>query len=563
MYSISLGRSLAQETTDAERATAKGQRQVLVSSPSSRFSWSITGLAGRLQFRAMTQPEYVSDVPYARHFVQQTAPQVLRLVAALHGIPAPPGDDFELLRPRRRRGRHAAHARRGKPGGALRGRRRDAPPRGIRRDLAAKGSVENARFLERDFEDLAKDDLPAFDFIVLHGIFTWVGPTKRAAAITFAKSKLKPGGLLYVSYNALPGWAAITPLRRLLRDHAEAATGTTLERAGKAYDFVRKMSGAGASDFTSHPTAKSMLGLIEEAGLPYVVHEYLNPHWQPFYFADIARELGEQDLHFVGQIPLAANLRELALPPALKELAKPITDRIAYETFKDFALNEAFRSDVYVKGTPARTESAAREVFERTPFGTLSAPAQMKREVRLSFHTLSYTGPVYDAVLGAIGEAPASAAELAERPKLLPFGAHRIADCLQNLALGGQVVPMRRGSASTKAGRGYELSAYNRVVLAQGIAGSGPRAFASPAAGTGVALSLLEAICLQLVTAVPEGERAAWIQAFARERLPLTLGGKSIKSADALERLIARELEGFTKTSAPKLAELGILSARE
>ena len=57
-----------------------------------------------------------------------------------------------------------------------------------------------------------------------------VSPAKRSALLAFADRMLRPGGLLYVSYDALPGWAAVEPLRRLMLDGSADSTHLLEER---------------------------------------------------------------------------------------------------------------------------------------------------------------------------------------------------------------------------------------------------------------------------------------------------------------------------------------------
>src|SRR5262249_55423655 len=75
---------------------------------------------------------------------------------------------------------------------------------GARRHVAAL-SVRNIHLHEMSFERLATQALPQFDFIVLHGVYSWIGAEARAATRRIIRERLKPGGLVYLSYNCLPG----------------------------------------------------------------------------------------------------------------------------------------------------------------------------------------------------------------------------------------------------------------------------------------------------------------------------------------------------------------------
>jgi hypothetical protein len=242
------------------------------------------------------------------------------------------------------------------------------------------------------------------------------------------------------------------------------------------------------------------------------------------------------------------NVPELAMPPALREIGMSLGDRVAFDALKDFAVNELQRSDVYVKGEARVSEAAMRDFFERTTFGTL-AP-RIKRSARLPTYTLEYNGPIYDALVAAISNEAASAEELASRPSLATFGAKRIGDCLINLSLGGQVVPMRRLPSDTA------LLEHNRVVLRACLFEEGrPMVLASPATGMGLHISLLEALCMYLVTEVAPPERAAFISAFTK---PIVVEDRPLRG-EKLVRTVTRELDDFDTKLGPKLAELGIL----
>src|SRR3984957_17982507 len=152
--------------------------------------------------------EYVTDVPYLRAFVRDLSPLMLRLVAALNGFPAPLGDDFAYCELGSAHGDTTATLAAAFPRARFIGV--DINPEHIASGdrLASGGGLANVRFLERDFADLAGEDAPELDFVTAHGVLSWVGPAKRKALLDFASAKLKRGGLLYVSYNALPGGAS-------------------------------------------------------------------------------------------------------------------------------------------------------------------------------------------------------------------------------------------------------------------------------------------------------------------------------------------------------------------
>jgi SAM-dependent methyltransferase len=507
--------------------------------------------------------EYITDVPYARAFHDQFSPSMLRLVAALNGFsPSPQArDDLDFCELGCGAGDTIVTLAAAWPNARFVGVDFNEEHIAFARALAKRGSIDNVRFLERDFEDLARENLPAFDFVAMHGVASWIAPAKWITTLGWVAERLKPGAFFYVSYNALPGWAALEPMRRAMLDATSSTPGSTLDRARAAMQFLQRLFDAKSPYFAHHPTAQSMLGVMQKAGASYVAHEYFLEHWRPRRFADVARETKEHDLHFVGEIPLHFAFRALSLPSALKEMAASIDDRIAYESFKDFALDEMFRCDVYVKGDAA-SEGNARAWLESTPFGTLAPAPLVRREVKLPHYTMQLVGPLYDALLDAIASGAKSARDLSRLPAFASFEVNRIVDALKSLSLGGQVVPMRAdvGSASANGALRLALPAHDGVIE-EALASRVPIALASRVAGTGLRFSMLDAVSVRLLVDVPTAERAAWIRSFV-DRTPLKLfsGDRAITDKGELATIVEREVARFASQWPDKLVELGVLA---
>src|SRR5690606_22347226 len=109
-------------------------------------------------------------------------------------------------------------------------------------DLASRARNRSLRVLDDSFADFhARADLPQFDSISLHGIWSWVSDDNRRIITDIIRKRLKPGGILYLSYNCLPGWANIQPLQKLieLHDHFGGTGRKAEQRIDDALGFVR------------------------------------------------------------------------------------------------------------------------------------------------------------------------------------------------------------------------------------------------------------------------------------------------------------------------------------
>jgi hypothetical protein len=299
--------------------------------------------------------------------------------------------------------------------------------------------------------------------------------------------------------------------------------------------------------------------------LPYVVHEYLHVHWVPMYFAQVAAEMSEHDLHFVGQLPAYLNYRDLAIPESLKPLFASVPDRLAFEGLKDYALNTYFRTDVFVKGRGGRDEAVTRAYLESTPFGALGdeRPAA-PREALLPNHTMRFTGPVFDALLPALDEGAASVEGLSSRSELAGFAVGRLREAMLHLVLGDRVAPL---PAPTRArpvrGKLSVPSPYNRWLLERGFTPEVPIILATPAMGNGVSLTMVDAAGLSLALEPDASKHAAWIRSFCEGLTHLVVGERRVEDKGELEGLVAAAAERFRVERLPKLVELGVVACDE
>jgi SAM-dependent methyltransferase len=509
---------------------------------------------------------YVTDVPYVRQFCAELNPSLLRAVAALSGCPPPPGDALDFCEVGAGLGDTLATLAAAYPRGRFVGVDVNPVHVASARGLAARGELANVRFLERDFEDLRDGELPPLDYLCAHGLLTWIAPAKRRALFAMAAARLKPGGLFYVSYNALPGWAAVEPLRRFMLDAAAGIEGDSETRVRHALAAAQALRDARAEYFVANPSASEILATMLEMGVPYVAHEFFGPYWEPLHFADVAAEATEHDLRFVGQVPLHLNYRNLAVAPGLDEALRSITDRRALERVNGFAKNEFFRRDVYVKGAVSRPEDTTRAYLDTTLFGTLVPADDVKRDCVLPSGSLAFAGPLFEALIAAIAARGATIRELARAPSLEFFGDQAIRHAVLQLAMGKDVIPMTLRSRGAEApGSRYRVpSAFNRAVLAQPLSPRHKVVLASPVAGTGVGLSMLHVVALRALTEPPPDQRDAWLLAFVGANpLRLVDHGDSVVDKDDVARLLKTHVDSFRASRLPKLVELGVVDAEK
>ena len=190
---------------------------------------------------------YVTDVPYVYGFKPMLAPAWLDLVAVIGGV-APPARDggFAWCDLGCGQGVSAAILAATHPAGSFYGI--DAMPAHIEHAarLAAEADAPNAEFHTADFDAARALPLPRFDYIVAHGVYSWVDRPVRAQLRRLIDGHLKSGGLVYVSYNALPGWTGDLPFQHLARELAADLPGDSAARFAGAAATLGKLVHRGA-----------------------------------------------------------------------------------------------------------------------------------------------------------------------------------------------------------------------------------------------------------------------------------------------------------------------------
>ena len=206
---------------------------------------------------------------------------------------------------------------------------------------------------------------------MLHGVYAWVSSEVRAGIQRIIRERLKPGGIVYNSYNCMPGWAADSPLQKLVFEVAQHLTGDASQRTQAALKVVEELSAAKFSYFTATPAAGKMAAKMAERNSNYLAHEFLNEHWTPFYSADVADEMATAKLNFVGSATLAENHLELLGTDELQAKIKAQPTERLRQLYQDLAQNQRFRRDVFVRGHAQLNRSGIQRNIEKLVFGSL------------------------------------------------------------------------------------------------------------------------------------------------------------------------------------------------
>jgi SAM-dependent methyltransferase len=227
---------------------------------------------------------------------------------------------------------------------------------GFAQELAAGSGAGASLFDESFAEFCARPDLPQMDYVGLHGIWSWISDENRAVIVDFVRRKLKVGGVLYVSYNTQPGWAAMVPLRDLFVEHAAVMGSTGQGRVAQvdaALAFAQKLMAVNPGFVRANPAIPDRLKKVLEYDRNYVAHEYFNRDWEPMSFGRMAQWLGPAKLTYAGPANSTQLVDAMNLSAEQQALINDIPDPNFRQTVRDFCFNQTFRRDYWVRG--ART----------------------------------------------------------------------------------------------------------------------------------------------------------------------------------------------------------------
>ncbi len=221
----------------------------------------------------------------------------------------------------------------------------DAMPGHIERGraLAAELGIANAEFHCATFAEALALALPPCDYATAQGILSWVTRDNQQALLTLAAKALRPGGVFTVGYNALPGWAPVMPLQRLVRIFAEGRPGTPFERFSAALEEIR------AGELLGEELLAWFDNQAKDVPPDYFAHEYLNGHWEPLWAGDAIAMIEAHGLNFAGPA-LTDRLRDdFSFRAAERKRLAAAGPMQAREIVADLIHARWFRIDQFVK----------------------------------------------------------------------------------------------------------------------------------------------------------------------------------------------------------------------
>lgn len=425
------------------------------------------------------------------------------------------------------------------------------------RELAAAAGLRNVHFHERSFAEFVEmEELPDFDIIALHGIYSWISAENRAHIVEFIRRRLKPGGFVYISYNTLPGWAAAAPLRRLMYDAAADSSGPILGKVDQALAFVEQMSAAGARYFLANPSIKERAEKLKGQPRPYLAHEYFNSHWTTFYHGDVAAELAEAKLNFVASAALLEQIDAINLTPDQIKLLGQVADSPRRETLRDFMVNQQFRRDIFVRGKQPLRPAEAGMAWDRLHFTLSIRRGDVPMKVNAGLGEANLQPDIYNPILDRLADGVLSWPELVATPMVAALGVPRVMQAM-TILVGAGHVQLALPPAGL-AQRQPQADAFNGALLQRARYSGDITFMVSPVTGGGIVVDQIGQLFLLAAREGAADPALFALQALTRNNQRVLKDGKVLQTEqENLDDLRSR-LATFDEKQRPVLERLGI-----
>lgn len=249
----------------------------------------------------------------------------------------------------------------------------------IERANKSKGELgaRNVTFRQADIRAVAKES-GQFDYIIAHGVYSWVPADVQEALLELIGRQLAPEGVGYVSYNVYPGWKMREVVREMMLFHVAPLKDpkAKLAQARAILQFASKLHANNPGAF-GRLMAEEADELARQSDF-YIFHEHLEPDNRPCYFHEFVEAAAKHDLAYLGEWALADMLPE-RFGPDLANTARRISggNMLACEQYVDLLTNRAFRQTLLVstKRSAAIRRGLTPDNFRNQHISALMRPA--------------------------------------------------------------------------------------------------------------------------------------------------------------------------------------------
>ena len=426
-------------------------------------------------------------------------------------------------------------------------------------------SGAQARVFDESFAEFRhRKDLPQFDYIGVHGVWSWISEENRQEIVDFIKAKLKVGGVLYVSYNVQPGWSGFVPMRNLMMEYLEriSPSGKGISaRIDDTVEFADKMMATKPVYAKANPAAAKRPETMKTQNRNYLAHEYFNRDWHPMSFLDMARWLEQAKLGYACSANFLEHVPSLTMTSEQRKFVDGIPDPMLRHQLLDFMLNQYFRRDYWVKGTHRLGASQQMEGFNDLSVVLIRHIEDVSLKIKGPIGEATLTAEIYQPIFDLLSDNKVrTVGEIIQ--KLQSEKENRtVANLVQALLvlMGDQQVAPANANPSARVKR--QCARINSNIKKRSRDLSEIQFLASPVTGGGVSANRINQLFMLAPgnNANSEEELAqyAW-QILSSRNQRIVEDGKVLETPEENLQELKKRAEGFLAKTRPLFSALGI-----
>ncbi len=494
---------------------------------------------------------YVTEVDYTYGFYKEMSPASIGYALSAAGFESPPIDRYTYCELGFGQGAGLNLLAAANPQAEFYGTDfNPAHSAGAARMAKASG-LTNLHVYDDSFEQFAARDLPKFDYITLHGVWSWVGADNCKHIVDFIGRHLKVGGAVYISYNTLPGWTHALPMRGLLSQYVEYQTApadSLSSRIDGALKLLNALGEVPGSYFKQTPQLAERIKGLQGQNRNYLAHEYLNRHWTPVFFSQMVAALEAAKLTFAAHANPLGCIDSLNHTKELQAILDGIPSPIFREMVRDLGINQGFRRDIFVRGPRRLSRHDHAAALLDTVYALVAERSQCALKIKTTVSEVTLQAATYDPLLDALASGPKSGRELAQiLSASVPGAEGRVLQAVVVLVGAGYIAPCV--SPELEAAARESSARFNRHVIARTVRGTeGDFTFlACPRIASGLALNRMAQLFLHaesLGNLTAEQRAQALWTALKSTRQALIRDGKAIEGDEAsVAELVQRHQE--------------------
>lgn len=227
--------------------------------------------------------------------------------------------------------------------------------------------LKNIELLDINFDDI-NESFGQFDYILCHGVFSWVPLSAQKRILEICRDRLSPTGVAYISYNAYPGWFMRGMIREMMLHHIKNISDSK-QKTAQARALLAFL--VASTEGQTNPYAqclKEELDLLSKHSDAYLFHDHLEENNHPMFFYQFMELAKENGLQFMSETNLSGMITSNLPPKAAEALTKLTNDVHHRSQYTDFVTNRMFRQSLLCRSDQVLNRHLDESRFEGARF---------------------------------------------------------------------------------------------------------------------------------------------------------------------------------------------------